>query len=88
MQVCRRHARVESIQFGIVPGNRKRNGRVEKSVEVVRVMRVLPEVIGIYHNGLADLLLKTGIELITISWAYWCTGSQSILLQSARARCA
>ncbi len=39
----------ETIQLRVVPRNGERDRRVEQHVEIVRVMRVLQEVIGIEH---------------------------------------
>src|SRR4029077_1640966 len=44
--------------------NRESYGGVEKHTEVVGVVRVLPEVVGIDQQEFSDGLLKAGIELV------------------------
>ncbi len=49
----RRHA----IQLGVVPGDRKCNRRVEQDAEVIRIVCVLPKVVGIDDQPTPDSLL-------------------------------
>jgi len=52
-----------------MPGDRERDRRIQQRAEIVSVMRVLPEVVGIDQQGTCDRLLKAGIELIAVSGA-------------------
>ena len=47
----------------------KRDGRIQQRVEVVGVVRVLPEVVGVDQQKPADRLLQAGIELIPVARA-------------------
>src|SRR5579859_5843521 len=67
----------DSIELGIVPGNGKGNRGVEKNAEVVGVMCVLPEVIGIQQQPFADGLLKSSVELVAKAWTYGRLGIRS-----------
>ena len=53
-----------AVQFRVVPGDRERDRRVEEDVEVIGVVRVLPEIVGIHNQPALDSLLESGIELI------------------------
>src|SRR5882724_7793997 len=50
-----------------MPGDRERDRRVQQRTEIVSVMRVLPEVVGVDQQEPADSLLKAGVELIAVS---------------------
>jgi hypothetical protein len=56
-----------AVQVGLVPGNRKRDGRILENAEVERVSRVLPEVVCIDQNVFPDRLLESDIVLISDS---------------------
>src|SRR5262249_48595425 len=57
-------AQSEAIDLRLIPRDRKRNRRIEQDVEVVRIARMLPEVVGVNQNVFSDRLLKACIELM------------------------
>jgi hypothetical protein len=57
VQINGAHARRHAIQLGVVPGDRKRDRRVEQDAEIVRIVRVLPEVVSIDDQPAPDSLL-------------------------------
>src|SRR2546426_10914706 len=53
----------EAVQLGFSPGDGEGNRSVPKRVEVERIVRVLPEIVGVHDQIPAQCLLKTGIKL-------------------------
>src|SRR5579863_530370 len=58
------HSTGNSVQFRVVPGNRECDGRIQQRAEVVCIMRVLPEIVGIDQYESSNGLLKARVELI------------------------
>src|SRR3979411_2894425 len=69
MAVWQAHADGRSIDLRTLPCNGKEDRSVAKRAEVVRVVRVLPQVIGVHDEELPKSLLKAGIELVTLTGA-------------------
>ena len=65
MKIDGTHARRDTVEFRIVPGDWKRDRRVEQDAEVVRAMGVFPKIIRINNEPAPDPLLQTAIELIS-----------------------
>src|SRR5579863_2118337 len=86
MQVDGADAAGHSIHFGIVPGNRKSDGSVKQHVEIVGVVRVLPEVVRVDDEPLAHALLESGVEVVSVAGP---DGAgyrpKNVLLQATRA---
>src|SRR2546423_1209779 len=64
MEVRHVNAKQPSWNFGIMPIDRKSDGCIAKNAEVVGVVRVLPYVLAIDKQVLAECLLQSGMELI------------------------
>src|SRR6185369_15237322 len=54
----------DAVQFRLVPGNREGDGGVQQGAEIVAVVGVLPEVIGVQQQIAAEGLLQAGVELV------------------------
>ena len=54
------------MNLGIVPSNREENGRVQEIAEVIRVVRVLPQIVGIDDQVFPEGLLKARVEFISL----------------------
>src|SRR5215813_2344895 len=69
-----RHAGANRVarNLGALPFDRKRDRRAAEHAEIVRAVRVLPDVFGIDHQVLAERLLEPGVKFISPS------GSQRI----------
>ena len=63
----RSYAARDAVEFRIVPCDRERDGGVQKRTEVVRVVRVLPEIVRVNQQKFSNRLLKAGIELVAKS---------------------
>ena len=64
LQVGGAHASSHAVELGVVPRDGERDIGVQQRAEVESVVRVLPEIIGVDQDELADGLLKTGVELV------------------------
>src|SRR5258708_2406999 len=69
MAVGKAHAHGRSIDLRTLPRNGKENRRVTERAEVIRVVGVLPQVIGVHDEKLPKSLLKAGIELVALTGA-------------------
>src|SRR5260221_8059673 len=56
-----------TLDLGVVPGNREENRRVQQIAEVIRVMGVLPDVVGVHHQEFAERLLEAGMKFVALS---------------------
>jgi hypothetical protein len=54
----------DAVELRIVPRDGERDRRVEQRAEVVGVMRVFPEIVGVNQQDFADGLLESGVELV------------------------
>src|SRR5258706_12012361 len=68
LEVRGAHTAGDPVQFRIVPGDRETDCRVQKCAEVVRIVRVFPEVVGVDQYVSPNGLLKSGVELIAKAW--------------------
>ena len=66
VKVRQAHAERRPRNLGTVPGNRKENGRVQEIAEVISVVRVLPQLIGINHKVLSECLLEACVKFISL----------------------
>src|SRR6266478_5357075 len=66
-----RHADADRgpVNLRAFPGNGEEDRRVAERGEVIRVVRVLPQVVGVHHHVLSKSLLKAGIELVALAGA-------------------
>src|SRR5579872_4404093 len=64
MHVDGAYASCQAVQLGVVPGNRERDGSIKQHIEIVAVLRELPEVFAIEHQPVTQLLLQAGVELV------------------------
>ena len=69
MMVRQVYAHRGPVNFRVFPGNREEDGRVAKGAEVVAIVRVLPQIVGIDNQESSKGLLKPGIELIALARA-------------------
>src|ERR1017187_2036526 len=84
LQVGGAYAPGDSIQLGVVPYDRESYGRGAQGAEVVRTVRVLPEVVCVNQQVPADRLLKASIELIPVAGLQRrAHGAEHILRQAA-----
>ncbi len=67
LEIRRAQPARDAVQFGVVPGNRERNRRIEQQVEIVSVVGILPEIVAVEEEVLSDPLLQSGIELIALA---------------------
>ena len=72
MNVRCAYTTANAIDLRFVPGNWKGDRRVLQGAEIESVPGVLPEVIGINQNILANRLLKSRVVLISNSRTDWC----------------
>ncbi len=63
------HADGGSINLRALPCNREENRCVAERAEVISVVRVLPQVVGVHHDVFSKGLLKAGIELVALARA-------------------
>ena len=61
-----RHAAADGIagNLGVVPLDGKGDRRVAQHAEIVRSVRVLPDVLAVHHEVPSEGLLETGVELV------------------------
>ena len=64
LQVGGTHPSAEAGHLRVVPGDGEGNGGVEQGAEVVGVVSVLREVVGVHQHETANSLLKSRIELV------------------------
>src|SRR6266481_5666409 len=66
-----RHADADRgpVNLRAFPGNGEEDRRVAERGEVIRVVRVLPQIVGVHHHVLSKSLLKAGIELVALAGA-------------------
>jgi hypothetical protein len=67
LDICGAHSKGNAVQLGFRPGDRKRNRCIEEDAEIISVICVLPEIIGLELNESAQRLLKAGIELVSVA---------------------
>src|SRR5882724_11092177 len=67
MKIGQAHTHGRPVNFRIFPRNGEKYRRVAESGEVVRITRVLPQVIGIHHRVFSKCLLEAGIELVALA---------------------
>ena len=65
------HADRRPVNLRALPCNGKKYRRVGERREVVRVVRKLPQVVGVHHRELSKRLLKAGIELVSLARPNW-----------------
>ena len=53
--------------FGVMPVDGEKDGRVAKHTEVEGIVRVLPDVLAADRCPLAEGLLQTGMELVAVA---------------------
>src|SRR5260370_20109426 len=63
------HAHGRSIDLRTLPRDREEDGRVAERAEVIRVVGVLPKVVGIHDQVFSKSLLKSRIELVALAGA-------------------
>src|SRR5580692_3389534 len=56
-----------AVELRIVPGDGESDGRVEEHAEIVCVVGVFPEIVGINNEPLSDALLEPSIVLVPIA---------------------
>ena len=67
MQIDGADACCHAVELGVVPGDGKRDGRIEEHTEIVPVVGILPKIIRVDDHPTADALLQSDIELIAIT---------------------
>jgi hypothetical protein len=67
VQIDRADASRDAIQLGIVPGNGERDGRIQQRAEIVRVVRILPEIVQVDQQPFANALFQAGVELVAVA---------------------
>src|SRR5215472_17525811 len=55
------------VNLRVLPCNRKEDRCVAKGAEVVRIVRVLPQVVRIHDDELSKSLLESGIKLVALA---------------------
>src|SRR5260370_39551424 len=63
------HAYGRPVNLRIFPSAREEDGRVAEHAEVIRVVCVLPQVVGIDDHELSKGLLEPGVELVALPGA-------------------
>src|SRR5260370_41250761 len=63
------HAYGRPVNLRIFPSDREEDGRVAERAEVIRVVCVLPQVVGIDDHELSKGLLEAGVELVALAGA-------------------
>src|SRR5260370_22683804 len=63
------HAYGRPVNLRIFPSDREEDGRVAERAEVIRVVRIFPQIIGVHHRILSKRLLEAGIKLVSLAGA-------------------
>src|SRR5260370_22543462 len=63
------HARGRSIDLRTLPRDREEDGSVAERAEVIRVVCILPQIVGIHDQVFSKSLLKSRIELVALAGA-------------------
>src|SRR5258708_15950744 len=77
MKVGDASANRKPADFGVVPRNWESNRSIEEDAEVVGVVSVLPQVVGIDNKILAESLLQASVEFVSLAWRHGRRGSQN-----------
>ena len=67
MKVGHTDAYRRSVNLRIFPSDGEEDRRVGERGEVIRVVRILPQVVGVHHRVLSKGLLKAGVELVALA---------------------
>src|SRR5260370_55446 len=71
MKVGHTHAHGRSVNLGTFPSDGEKDRRVGERAEVIRVVGVLPQVVGVHHHAFSKRLLKAGVELVALAGTNW-----------------
>src|SRR5258708_26608974 len=66
MEIGNAYAHRGAVKLRIVPGNWEKDRSVGERAEIVRVVRVLPQVVCVYYQVFSKRLLKARIKLVSL----------------------
>src|SRR5258708_34013872 len=84
MKVGDASANRKPADFGVVPRNWESNWSIKQDAEVVGVVSVIPQVVGINNKILAESLLQAAVKFVSLAWRHGRRGSENAGWKAAR----